>query len=82
MLIGEQAAFAQKFGRTLQNPAFAKDRFEHDCAGVLVDRFTQGGDVVLRDERYIFQQWFKTLAVLFLSRERQSAEGASMIRTV
>ena len=69
VLIGEGAALAEKFRRTLQNSPFTKDRLKHDRAGISVDGFTQSGNIVLRDERHIFKQRFEPFAVLLLSGE-------------
>src|SRR5215470_3423578 len=62
--------------------ALAKNRLQHDCARVVIHGRAQVLEIVLLHERDIFQQWFKALAMLVLSGERQRSKRPAMIGTL
>src|ERR1700684_622403 len=69
--VGERATFPQKLRRTFINAALAENWLEHNGAGVVVHGSAEPFQIVLLDERHVFEQRLESLAVLGLARQRQ-----------
>src|ERR1700722_17659373 len=67
--VGECATLAQELHRTFIDSAFTKNRLEHNSAGIITYGSPQTFQIVLFDERDIFEQRLESMAVLGLPRQ-------------
>jgi len=79
VLVGKGAALAQEIGRTLQNAAFAENRFKNDRAGIGIDCGSKLLGAVLLDKGHILKQRFKTLAIFILPSKRHRPKRTAVI---
>src|SRR5580704_95649 len=78
--IRRRPTLLQKLHRTFRDSPLAKNRLQHNRAGVVVHRRPQAFHVVLSHKSYFFQQRLKSFAMLLLPGQRKRPKRPPMVR--